>query len=93
MLIQDAFVAPAHLGLSFQCIDPLFIQFMIIFKLAHLQPPMQTFLRLCSPYTGELLRRYENQPVRASVHRKERLWPRGFCDGANLRRADLERGA
>ena len=45
----------AHMGLS-SCLDPSLIQFMIMFKLAHLQPPMQTFLRLCSPYTGELLR-------------------------------------
>lgn len=45
----------AHMGSSF-CLDPSLIQFMIIFKLAHLQPPMQTFLRLCSPYTGEFLR-------------------------------------
>ena len=44
----------AHMGLS-SCLDPSLIQFMIMFKLAHLQPPMQTFLRLCSPYTGELL--------------------------------------
>ena len=28
-------------------------------------------------------------PDRASVHTKERLWWRDFCDGARLRRADL----
>ena len=83
MLTQDAVLIHtwAH---PFHCIDPLFIQFMMIFKLAHLQPPMERILRLCSVHS--IL-------DRTSVHRKERLWPRGFCDGANLRRADLGSGA
>ena len=31
--------------------------------------------------------------VRAFVHIRERLWWRDFCNGAKLRRANLERGA
>ena len=32
-------------------------------------------------------------PDRASVHTQERLWRVDFCDGAKLRRADLDSGA
>ena len=32
-------------------------------------------------------------PERASVHTKQRFWRRVFCDGATLRRANLESGA
>ena len=32
-------------------------------------------------------------PDRTSVHTQDLLWRRDFCDGAKLRRADLESGA